>query len=83
MKIAPVADVKAKLSAYLRGSQEGTVIITRNGKPVGVLLSVEDEEELERLLLAYSPPDCGRSFRRPEIKFKPLEGSLIENSGRI
>jgi len=55
MKIASVADVKAKLSAYLRGSQEGPVIVTRNGKPVGVLLSVEDEEELERLLLAYSP----------------------------
>ena len=55
MKIASVADVKAKLSAYLRGSQEGPVIVTRNGKPVGVLLAVEDEEELERLLLAYSP----------------------------
>jgi prevent-host-death family protein len=55
MKIASIADVKAKLSAYLRGSQEGPVVITRNGHPVGVLLSVEDEEELERLLLAYSP----------------------------
>src|SRR4030042_3236609 len=55
MKIASVADVKAKLSAYLRESQEGPVVVTRNGKPVGVLLSVEDEEELERLLLAYSP----------------------------
>jgi prevent-host-death family protein len=55
MKIASVADVKAKLSAYLRGSQGEPVVVTRNGKPVGVLLSVEDEEELERLLLAYSP----------------------------
>lgn len=55
MKIASVADVKAKLSAYLRESQEGPVVVTKNGKPVGVLLSVGDEEELERLLLAYSP----------------------------
>jgi len=55
LKIASVADVKAKLSAYLRGSQEGPVVVTKNGKPVGVLLSVEDEAELERLLLAYSP----------------------------
>jgi prevent-host-death family protein len=55
MKIASVADVKAKFSAYLRESREGPVVITKNGKPVGVLLSVEDEEELERLLLAYSP----------------------------
>ena len=29
--------------------------MTKNGKPVAVLLSVQDEEEIERLLLAYSP----------------------------
>ena len=55
MKIAPVADVKAKFSAYLRSSTEGPVVVTRHGKPVAVLLSIEDEEELERLVLAYTP----------------------------
>jgi len=55
MKIAPVADVKSRFSAYLKASEEGPVIVTRNGKPVAVLLSMEDEEELERLILAYSP----------------------------
>ncbi len=28
---------------------------TKNGKPVALLLSVKDAEEIERLLLAYSP----------------------------
>lgn len=55
MKIASVADVKARFSAFLKFSQEGPVVVTRNGKPVAVLLSVADEEEVERLLLAYSP----------------------------
>jgi prevent-host-death family protein len=55
MKIASVADVKARLSAYLKASEEGPVIVTRNGKPVAVLIAVEDEEELERLVLAHSP----------------------------
>lgn len=55
MKIASVADVKARLSAYLKESQEGPVIVTRNGKPVAVLLAVTDEDDLERLVLAYSP----------------------------
>ncbi len=55
MKIAPIADVKARFSAYLRDSEEGPVSITRNGKPVAVLLSLEDEEEIERMVLAYSP----------------------------
>ena|SRR5947208_1223267 len=55
MKIASVADVKARLSAYLKESEKGPVVVTRNGKAVAVLLAVTDEEELERLVLAHSP----------------------------
>src|SRR5436309_11826691 len=55
MKIASVAAIKARLSAYLRESQEGPVVVTRNGKAVAVLLAVTDEDELERLILAHSP----------------------------
>jgi antitoxin (DNA-binding transcriptional repressor) of toxin-antitoxin stability system len=43
MKIAPLADVKARFSSYLKESEEGPIIVTRNGKPVAMLL------------LAYSP----------------------------
>jgi prevent-host-death family protein len=43
------------LSAYLKESEKGPVIVTRNGKAVAVLLAVTDEEELERLILAHSP----------------------------
>ena len=53
MKIASVATVKANLSAYIKASQDELVVITKNGKPVAVLLPVEDDE-LERLALAYS-----------------------------
>jgi len=55
MKIASVAEVKAKFSGYLRMSEEGPIVVTRNGRPVAVLLAVRDEEEIERLILAYSP----------------------------
>lgn len=56
MKIASLADVKARLSAYVdKAGSEGPVIITRNGKPAAVLLAPKDDEELERLVLAYSP----------------------------
>jgi PHD/YefM family antitoxin component YafN of YafNO toxin-antitoxin module len=30
-------------------------VVTRHGKPVAVLLSIEDQNELERLVLAYTP----------------------------
>lgn len=56
MRIASLADVKARFSAYINESAEsGPIVVTRNGKPVAVLLSVQDEDELERLVLAYSP----------------------------
>jgi prevent-host-death family protein len=55
MKIASVADVKARLSAFLRQTKEGPVVVTRNGKAVAVLVAVTDDDELERLVLAHSP----------------------------
>ena len=55
MKIASVADVKAKFSGYLKASEQGPVIVTKNGKPVAMLLSITDEDEIERMLLVYSP----------------------------
>ncbi|MEX0704386.1 MAG: type II toxin-antitoxin system Phd/YefM family antitoxin [Planctomycetales bacterium] len=54
MKIASVAEVKASLSAFLKESAAGPVVVTRNGKAVAVLLGVENDDELERLLLAHS-----------------------------
>lgn len=56
MRIAPLADVKARLSDYLdECGAEGPVVITRNGKPAAVLLVPRDDEDLERLLLGRSP----------------------------
>ncbi|PYQ63000.1 MAG: type II toxin-antitoxin system Phd/YefM family antitoxin [Acidobacteria bacterium] len=55
MKIASVAEVKAQFSAYLKESEQGLVIVTRNGRPVAALLAVRNDEELERLVLAHSP----------------------------
>ena len=56
MRIAPLADVKARLSAYVEECQtSGPVIITRNGKAVAVLLAPLDDDDLEGLILARSP----------------------------
>ena len=56
MRIAPLADVKAKLSAYLEECKtEGPIVITRNGRAVAVLLAPVDDDDLESLILARSP----------------------------
>src|ERR1700758_444821 len=55
MKIASVAEVKSQFSAYLKATAGGPVVVTRNGRPVAVIVGVRDEDEIERLLMAYSP----------------------------
>jgi prevent-host-death family protein len=55
MRIAPVADIKARFSSYLNECREGPVVVTKNGRAVAVLLCVEDDDDLERLLMAHNP----------------------------
>jgi prevent-host-death family protein len=55
MKIAPVAEVKAKFSSYLEQCEESPVIVTKNGRPVAVLIGVHDDDDLEGLVLAHTP----------------------------
>jgi prevent-host-death family protein len=53
-KIASVAEVKSQFSSFLKASAAGPVVITRHGRPA-VIVGVQDEDEIERLLMAYSP----------------------------
>src|SRR5205807_4571879 len=55
MKIASVAEIKSQFSAFRKASAAGPIVVTRNGRPVAVILGVQDEDEIERLLMAYSP----------------------------
>ncbi len=55
MRIAPLADVKANLSKFVEQCQEGPVVITKNGRPAAMLVCISDEDDLERMLMAYSP----------------------------
>ena len=56
MRLAPLADVKAKLSAYLdEVKTNGPIVITKNGRTAAILLVPTDDDDLERLLLTRSP----------------------------
>ena len=43
------------MNSYLKESQNRPIIVTKNGKPIAVLLGLTDEEKIKRLVLAYSP----------------------------
>lgn len=55
MKIAPLAEVKARFSSYVEECKESPVVVTKNGRPKAVLVAAGNEEELERLILAHTP----------------------------
>ncbi len=53
MKIAPLAEVKDRLSAYIDAARESAIVVTRNGKPVALLTPIREDDDLDRLLLAH------------------------------
>jgi prevent-host-death family protein len=45
MRQIPLAEVKDDLSRYLRLAESQDIVITRHGKPAGVLIGFETEED--------------------------------------
>jgi prevent-host-death family protein len=45
VKEVPLSEVKDDLSRYLREAEEAPVLITRHGKPAGVLIGFESEDD--------------------------------------
>src|SRR5262249_39515699 len=54
MKTASADEVRAKSDAFLKATDKGPVVVTRNAKPVVVMLSVKDPDEIERLAMRQS-----------------------------
>lgn len=53
MKIAPLAEVKDRLSAYIDAARESAIVVTRNGKPVALLTPILEDDDLDSLLLTH------------------------------
>ena len=53
MKIAPLAEVKDRLSAYIDAAKDSAIVVTRNGKPVALLTPILEDDDLDSLLLTH------------------------------
>src|SRR6516165_10718246 len=89
MKIASVAEIKSQFSSFLKASEAGPVVVTRNGRPVAVIVGVQDEDETERLLMAYSPhlrailEKSRQQFRQGQWLGEQEFWSQFEQSGSV
>ena len=55
MKQIPLSKVKDHLSAYLRQSEKKAIVITRHGKPPGILTGFGSEEDWFEYRLEHDP----------------------------
>ena len=62
MREVPLSEVKDDLSRYLREAETQEIVITRHGKPAGVLIGFESEEDWFEYRLEHDP----RFLRRIE-----------------
>ncbi|HVA15126.1 MAG TPA: type II toxin-antitoxin system Phd/YefM family antitoxin [Stellaceae bacterium] len=55
MKEIPLSEVKDDLSRYLREAEKQEIVITRHGKPAGVLIGFESEDDWFDYRLEHDP----------------------------
>jgi prevent-host-death family protein len=55
MMEVPLSEVKGDLSRYLREAVKEQIVITRHGKPAGVLIGFETEDEWFDFWLGNDP----------------------------
>ena len=80
VKEVPLAEVKDDLSRYLREAAKGEIVITRHGKPAGVLIGFRSEDDwfdyrlendprfLDRVARARDSLRAGRGIRLEDLK---------------
>jgi prevent-host-death family protein len=80
VKEVPLSEVKDDLSRYLREAETQEIIITRHGKPAGILIGFESEEDwfeyrlendprfLRRIEQARDSLQAGRGVRLEDVE---------------
>jgi prevent-host-death family protein len=80
VKEVPLSEIKDDLSRYLREAETQEIVITRHGKPAGVLIGFESEEEwfdyrlehderfLRRIEQARNSLRAGRGVRLEDVE---------------
>ena len=79
MKQVPLSEIKDDLSRFLREAEKQDIVITRHGKPAGVLIGFESEDDwfdykletdprfLERIERARKSLRAGRGIRLEDV----------------
>ena len=81
MRLASIAEIKARLSEYVEHCRREAVVVTKHGHPRAALVPLRDENDLERLLLSQNPRFLAllaRSARSGRLSLSEAERALAE-----
>ena len=78
MKKVPLSEVKDDLSKFLRMAEKEQIVITRHGKPAGVLIGFEDDEDWFDYVLENDPRFLKR-IEQARASLKSGMGTRIED----
>ena len=76
MKEVPLSEIKDDLSRFLREAEKQEIVITRHGKPAGVLVGFESEDDWFEYRLENDP----RFLRRINEARKSLQAGEASRS---
>lgn len=78
MRRIALSDIKEHLSKYLRVAQKDGVLITRHGKPAGILIGFKDEDDWFDYQLENDPRFLDR-VDRARASLKAGRGTRLED----
>jgi prevent-host-death family protein len=93
MKQVPLSEIKDDLSKYLRQAESEEIVITRHGKPAGVLIGFSSEDDwfeyrlendpafLQRIDRARQSLRAGRGVRLEDVERGEPDAETRQGSG--
>jgi prevent-host-death family protein len=79
MKRVPLSEVKDDLSRYLHLAEEDDIVITRHGKPAGVLIGFGSEDAWFEYRLENDPRFLSR-IEKARLSLKHGQGKRLEDA---
>ena len=79
MKEVPLSEVKDDLSRFLREAEKQEIVITRHGKPAGVLIGFDSEDDWFVFRLE-TVPRFVRRFEAARDSFRAGRGVPLEDT---
>ncbi len=78
VKLVPLSEVKDDLSRYLREAETEEIVITRHGKPAGVLIGFASEDDWFDYRLEHDPRFLAR-IEQARASLRAGRGVRIED----